>query len=177
MPGEIAGQFTNDQLFFIGFTRNWCEEYYQPPQNYNWHEPHSPGPYRIYGTLQNFAEFRSAFNCPTGAKYAPKDPCKVWISDVNPHLMLPTAAPLIPKINIPEPVRAGDDNVNFKQVSDYLVSTIDVQQSPCNNFYEYSCNKLRRQPSNAQIVNMNAAKAIIEGMPVDQVMHFNNLFF
>jgi predicted metalloendopeptidase len=43
LPGEIASQFTNDQLFFIGFTRNWCEEYYLPPSKYNWREAHSPG--------------------------------------------------------------------------------------------------------------------------------------
>jgi predicted metalloendopeptidase len=164
LPGELASQFTNDQLFFIGFTRNWCEDYYLPPSAYNWHEAHSPGPYRIFGTLQNFDHFRAAFNCPIGTKYAPKDKCQVWIEDVKPVLGVPTPPTELPKINMPVPQIAAGDNAAYKEVADYFTKTIDTSQSPCDNFHSFVCSKLGTQPPNKQLINKDVAERMADAI-------------
>lgn len=160
LPGEVAGQFTNDQLFFVGYARTWCNYYYASPETYDWNESHSPGPIRVLGTLQNFDEFRAAFNCPLNSKYAPKDKCDVWITDVEAHLDVPTPKALLPQINLPAPPVVTANNTDYKEVTDYFSKTIDITQQPCNKFYEYTCNKLGSKMSNIQSVNLNVAKTI-----------------
>ncbi|KAI6174695.1 NEPrilysin metallopeptidase family [Aphelenchoides bicaudatus] len=164
LPGKIAGKFTNDQLFFIGFTRTWCEYYYEPTEAYVWDDVHSPGPYRIEGSLRNFDGFRAAFNCPAKSKYSPNPDdevnpsCKIWISDVTAHLEVPTRAPVPPNLNLPQPQEVTPGNVAYNNVSKYL-STLDVKQSPCDNFYEYACNNIQ-VTSNAQQINLDVAKTV-----------------
>lgn len=87
MPAmQGMNSFTHDQLFFLNFARVWCRA---PPPNYKiqkqlLNDPHSPARYRVFGTIQNFPAFRTAFNCPVAAgSYAPPNGfhCNVWVGD------------------------------------------------------------------------------------------------
>ncbi|XP_060583095.1 neprilysin-1-like [Ruditapes philippinarum] len=76
LPGV---NFTHNQLFFINFAQGWCGvatkefEINMVPT-----DTHSPGRYRIIGTLQNNQEFSDVFNCPVGSYMNPEQKCHVW---------------------------------------------------------------------------------------------------
>uniref|UniRef100_A0A914W6V0 Endothelin-converting enzyme 1 n=1 Tax=Plectus sambesii TaxID=2011161 RepID=A0A914W6V0_9BILA len=84
LPDPVLSQFTQDQLFFLSFARVWCVKE-SPAQLFRQllDDPHSPSIYRVFGTLQNFPAFQSAFHCPSGSKYAPGSGkyCNVWVLD------------------------------------------------------------------------------------------------
>ncbi|KAI1283087.1 Endothelin-converting enzyme 1 [Halotydeus destructor] len=70
---------TNKQLFFIGFSQVWCsisthEEIKLQLKN----DPHSPGMYRVIGTLSNSKVFSEHFSCPAGSPMNPVNKCDVW---------------------------------------------------------------------------------------------------
>ncbi|KAI6220479.1 Phosphate-regulating neutral endopeptidase [Aphelenchoides besseyi] len=100
LPDDKFNEFTPEQLFFLGFARVWCEA--NPSagrlQRQVLVDPHSPSQFRVLGTMQNFPAFRSAFNCPVGSKYGPKDHCDVWSSEVQVVTGIPpTPAATTPK--------------------------------------------------------------------------------
>jgi predicted metalloendopeptidase len=71
--------FTPDQRFFIGFGQIWCENaspQYSRQQALT--NPHSPGRYRVNGTLQNMPEFQKAFSCKAGQPMVSANVCRVW---------------------------------------------------------------------------------------------------
>ena len=41
-------------------------------------DPHSPGKWRVNGTVQNFDEFGKAFGCKKGTPMYPEKSCRVW---------------------------------------------------------------------------------------------------
>ena len=41
-------------------------------------DPHSPGEWRMNGTVQNFDEFGKAFGCKKGQPMYPENSCRVW---------------------------------------------------------------------------------------------------
>ncbi|KAH7700152.1 zinc metallopeptidase 2 MEP2 [Aphelenchoides avenae] len=69
-------QFNQDQLFFLNFAHNWCASVETAESNYD--GVHSPPKFRVFGTLQNFAAFKTAFNCSRDSRYAPQAHCNVW---------------------------------------------------------------------------------------------------
>ncbi|VDK17652.1 unnamed protein product, partial [Anisakis simplex] len=85
LPDPVFKAFTQDQLFFMAFAQVWCEK--PRPLNAQYTQimtdPHSPAKYRVFGTVQNFPAFRTAFNCPLGSSYAPRDHCSVWVPEVS----------------------------------------------------------------------------------------------
>jgi predicted metalloendopeptidase len=83
MAGAPAAQdssgYTPQQRFFLGFGRAWCEkrrpEYSRMLVSV---DPHSPGKYRVNGTVQNMPEFQKAFNCKAGQAMVQENACRVW---------------------------------------------------------------------------------------------------
>jgi predicted metalloendopeptidase len=75
---EIDG-FTPSQRFFIGFAQVWCENVTpQRARELALIDVHSPGKFRVIGTVQNSPEFREAFGCKTGDAMVPLNACHVW---------------------------------------------------------------------------------------------------
>jgi putative endopeptidase len=71
--------FTPEQRFFLGFAQIWCQN--STPESSRLlakTDPHSPGQYRVNGTLQNSADFAKAFGCKAGQKMVSANACHVW---------------------------------------------------------------------------------------------------
>jgi predicted metalloendopeptidase len=76
---EKIDGFTPAQRFFIGFAQVWCENITpQRARELALVDPHSPGKYRVIGTVQNSPEFPKAFGCKPGAAMVPANACHVW---------------------------------------------------------------------------------------------------
>jgi endothelin-converting enzyme/putative endopeptidase len=76
---EKLDGFTPEQRLFLGFAQIWCEN--TAPQEVRARavtDPHSPGRYRVNGTLQNSPEFQKAFSCKAGQPMVSQNACRVW---------------------------------------------------------------------------------------------------
>ncbi|XP_003218224.1 neprilysin isoform X1 [Anolis carolinensis] len=71
--------FNHKQLFFLNFAQIWCGTY-RPEYAVNSikTDSHSPGKFRVLGTLQNTAEFSEAFKCANTQYMDPAKKCRVW---------------------------------------------------------------------------------------------------
>ncbi|XP_062438220.1 neprilysin [Rhea pennata] len=67
------------QLFFLNFAQVWCGTY-RPEYAVNSikTDVHSPGKFRVIGSLQNSPEFSEAFSCTTTTYMDPANKCRVW---------------------------------------------------------------------------------------------------
>jgi putative endopeptidase len=77
--GKTLDGFTPEQRYFLGFAQIWCEN--TAPQEVRSRamtDPHSPGRYRVNGTLQNSPEFQKAFSCKAGQPMVSANACRVW---------------------------------------------------------------------------------------------------
>lgn len=77
--GETKDGFTADQRFWLGFAQVWCQN--ATPESSRLLakvDPHSPGKFRVIGTVQNSADFAKAFNCKAGDKMVSQNACHVW---------------------------------------------------------------------------------------------------
>lgn len=75
---EMDG-FTPEQRFFLGFAQVWCENNApQEARNRAVTDPHSPGRYRVNGTVQNMPEFQEAFSCKAPQPMVSDNACRVW---------------------------------------------------------------------------------------------------
>lgn len=75
---ELDG-FTPEQRFFLGFAQVWCENSSpQAARSQALTDPHSPGRYRVNGTLQNMPEFQQAFSCKAQQPMVSDNACRVW---------------------------------------------------------------------------------------------------
>ncbi len=77
--GAKKDGFTAEQRFFLGFAQVWCQN--STPESSRLlakTDPHSPGQYRVNGTLQNSADFAKAFGCKAGQKMVSANACHVW---------------------------------------------------------------------------------------------------
>ena len=75
---KIEG-YTPEQRFFLGFGRVWCEK--SRPEVVRMRvvvDPHSPGKYRVDGTVQNMPEFQKAWGCKAGQPMVAENACHVW---------------------------------------------------------------------------------------------------
>uniref|UniRef100_A0A4W3HNE5 Neprilysin n=1 Tax=Callorhinchus milii TaxID=7868 RepID=A0A4W3HNE5_CALMI len=69
----------HEQLFFVNFAQVWCGTY-RPEYALNTikTDMHSPGNFRVIGSLQNFEAFSNAFHCQKNANMNPQKKCRVW---------------------------------------------------------------------------------------------------
>ncbi len=73
------GGYTEAQRYFLGFAQVWCEnETEQQARQEVLTNPHSPGRWRVNGTVQNFDQFGKAFSCKLGQPMVPEHSCRVW---------------------------------------------------------------------------------------------------
>ncbi len=71
--------YTGDQRFFLGFGRVWCQKRRPEFQRMLVSvDPHSPGKYRVNGTVENMPEFEQAWSCKAGQPMVSADACRVW---------------------------------------------------------------------------------------------------
>jgi putative endopeptidase len=84
-PDEPArAGYDNRQQFFLAFAQLYCENVRPETESeLVMTDPHSPGPFRVNGTLVNVPEFAQAFGCagPAPAIAAPPgrtEACQVW---------------------------------------------------------------------------------------------------
>lgn len=80
LPG--LDDFTHEQLFFLSMAQVWCG-IYRPEYAARLvaTDSHSPGIYRVFGSLSNFDKFGEAYGCARGqdAMYPnEEDTCRVW---------------------------------------------------------------------------------------------------
>jgi predicted metalloendopeptidase len=76
---EKIGGFTPAQRFFLGWAQVWCEN--TAPQEARSRavtDPHSPGRFRVNGTLQNMPEFQKAYACKASQPMVSANACRVW---------------------------------------------------------------------------------------------------
>jgi len=72
-------KYTPRQLFWLSFGRTWCNKV--DPRSLKDQlitGVHSPGEFRVKGTLQNMPEFARDWNCPIGSPMNPVKKCSVW---------------------------------------------------------------------------------------------------
>ena len=64
--------YTEAQRYFLGFAQVWCEnQTEQSARQSALTDPHSPGRWRVNGTVQNFDAFGKAFGCKKGQPMFP----------------------------------------------------------------------------------------------------------
>ncbi len=76
---EAIDGFSPEQRFFMGFGQIWCTN--ATPQAWRLQvqtNPHSPGEFRVNGTVSNMDEFRKAFGCKAGQPMVRANACRVW---------------------------------------------------------------------------------------------------
>ena len=78
MEEKIDG-YTEAQRYFLGFAQVWCaNETDAAARQGALVDPHSPGRWRVNGTVQNFGAFAKAFGCRKGQPMYPVHSCRVW---------------------------------------------------------------------------------------------------
>jgi putative endopeptidase len=76
---EKIDGYTEAQRYFISFAQVWCQnQTEQSARQQAVTDPHSPGRWRVNGTVQNFDEFGKAFACTKGQPMFPASSCRVW---------------------------------------------------------------------------------------------------
>jgi putative endopeptidase len=71
--------YTEAQRYFLGFAQVWCQnQTEQSARQSALTDPHSPGRWRVNGSLQNFDQFGKAFGCAKGHPMVPANSCRVW---------------------------------------------------------------------------------------------------
>uniref|UniRef100_A0A0N5B6E2 Neprilysin n=1 Tax=Strongyloides papillosus TaxID=174720 RepID=A0A0N5B6E2_STREA len=75
----LVPEYTMDQIFYLNFASFWCGKESNESLKMTLNEDsHSPGKYRVIGTLQNIPEFSRTFNCKAGSNMNPINKCSIW---------------------------------------------------------------------------------------------------
>ena len=86
LMNRIAGKdlplidgYTPAQRFFLAFGQIWCQNTSdEEARRRVIVDPHSPGRWRVNGTLQNDSDFAKAFSCKAGQAMVSERACRVW---------------------------------------------------------------------------------------------------
>ena len=77
-PAPVDG-LSAEQRFFLGFANVWCGSRTDSlTRMLVTIDPHSPGRFRLNGTLSNMPEFREAYHCAATAPMVNQNACRVW---------------------------------------------------------------------------------------------------
>ncbi len=77
-PAKRDG-FTAEQRLFLGWGQIWCENRTEESARLLAQiDPHSPGKYRVNGSVSNMPEFQQAFACKVGQPMVRYPACRVW---------------------------------------------------------------------------------------------------
>ncbi|XP_021930989.1 endothelin-converting enzyme homolog isoform X2 [Zootermopsis nevadensis] len=76
LPG--LEEFSHDQLLFLAFANIWCLDEGPDYEALATKDSHSPGKYRVLGSLSNSPEFSETWNCPLNSPMNPSDRCIIW---------------------------------------------------------------------------------------------------
>ncbi|MEO8025805.1 MAG: M13 family metallopeptidase [Bryobacteraceae bacterium] len=77
-PGKIDG-FTPEQRLFLAFGQTWCSNATDEVLKLLVAtDPHSPGRWRVNGTVSNMPEFANAFACRVNQPMVRGPACRVW---------------------------------------------------------------------------------------------------
>jgi predicted metalloendopeptidase len=76
---EKKDGFTPEQRFFLSFAQIWCENRTDSVERLlAITDTHTPGRFRVIGTLQNNPDFAKAFVCKGGKNMVRQNACRVW---------------------------------------------------------------------------------------------------
>jgi putative endopeptidase len=71
--------YTEAQRYFLSFGQIWCQNETDPSARRSaLVDPHSPGKWRVNGSVQNLDAFGKAFGCTRGQPMYPANSCRVW---------------------------------------------------------------------------------------------------
>ncbi len=71
--------YTPEQRLFLGWGQIWCiNQKDEAVRLRTLTDPHSPGQYRVNGTVSNMPEFQKAFGCMQGQPMVRENACRVW---------------------------------------------------------------------------------------------------
>ena len=71
--------FTPEQRLFLGWGQIWCMNTKEEASRLRaLTDPHSPGQYRVNGTVSNMPEFQKAFSCTQAQPMVRENACRVW---------------------------------------------------------------------------------------------------
>jgi predicted metalloendopeptidase len=74
---EHGGRLYAEQRLFLGFDRSGAKTRPAEVRARAMTDPHSPGRYRVNGTVQNMRNSR-AFSCKAGQPMVSANACRVW---------------------------------------------------------------------------------------------------
>jgi len=78
-PQKLIDGLTPEQRFFLAFAETQCVNTSdQTARNRLVTDPHSPGKWRVNGTVMNMPEFKQAFGCQPGDAMVNPKPCRLW---------------------------------------------------------------------------------------------------
>jgi endothelin-converting enzyme/putative endopeptidase len=78
-PQAQVDRMTPERRFFLSFAKTQCGNVADATvRNRLLTDPHSPGRWRVNGTLRNMPEFQKAFACKAGDAMVSPNPCRVW---------------------------------------------------------------------------------------------------
>ncbi|XP_039232277.1 neprilysin-1 [Drosophila yakuba] len=72
-------RYSANQLFFISFAQFWCNDVHPEVKTMQvLTDNHTPGKFRVIGTLSNLKEFSKEFNCPAESAMNPCEKCILY---------------------------------------------------------------------------------------------------